>query len=238
MNQDFDIFSAAKPQDGEFAKWKNIGDSVQGTYIDSRKGVDSFGNHQTIYVLQEKDGGKVWNAAFNDMATVIHEKMNTVRYGQIVGFRFDEEKDSKKMPGKKAKIIRIYADSRLVDEEWLAAQQKLELGFQPKPTLEQASNILGGKVENDSPFQDNHFSAPDNASPVSSSVAKDSNPPVVEKENDSLIAIRNLASTKGLTNNSMSVTDADAVIEAYIGCKLTEENLPKAIMTIAGYVAK
>src|SRR3990167_732961 len=105
---DLNIFETAKPQTGEFFKFKSIGDGLQGTYIDNREGVDSFGNDQIIYVLSDKTG-KIWNLGFRKTSLVIHERMKNIRFGQIVGFRFDEERDSKRTPGTKVKIIRIYA---------------------------------------------------------------------------------------------------------------------------------
>jgi hypothetical protein len=150
----------------------------------------------------------------------------------------NKERESKKMPGTKAKIIRIYADNKFVNHEWLARQKELELNFN-KPTTEAdepAVTISDVKEEDtlDESTMDKMFKAPANATAVSGAM------PTAEAKpkNEALDAIRNLAKTKGLTNESMSETEADAVIEKYTGLKMIEENLTKVIIALTGYSAK
>lgn len=244
MTQDFDIFSNASPQSGEFFKFKNVGDAVQGTYIDVRNGTDTFGNQQTIYVIQDKDG-KVWNLAFRQTAMVIHERMNGIRFGQIVGFKFDEERESKRNPGTKVKIIRIYADPKFVDNEWLQHQKELEKNFSapsatPSPTNRPTSNM---SQDDDAFDEEEDFKVPADAGAAAGSFP---NTPADEVEtaeeeepkNEAVEAIRNLAKTKGLTNESMTRAEADRVIEQYTELSLTEENLTKIIIKLTGYVSK
>ncbi len=218
---DINIFDSAKPQGGEFFKFKNVGDAVQGTYVDSRTGTDSFNNQQTIYVIQDKDG-KIWNLGFADRNLIIHERMAGIRMGQIVGFRYDEERESKKNPGTKAKIIRIYADPKAVDNEWLAEQKRLnELfgGPAPKAVTEVAEDELdfNQPVDEEGDLQ-----------------AADEKP----QKNEALSAIRTLAMTKGLTNEIMLDSEADEAIEKFAGLPLTEENLTKIIIKLTGYTSK
>lgn len=227
-----DIFSSAKPQGGKFFSFKNVGDSIQGTYIDVRNGIDSYGNQQTIYVIQDKNG-EVWNLGFRMTALVIHERMNGIRFGQIVGFRFDEHRDSKKNPGTKVKIIRIYADPKLVDQEWLDHQKAVEANYaRPSATVVAAevSKDEEGDFTDDLP----NFSAPSGALPAGGSLPF----PEDKSRNEAIDAIRNLAKTKGLTTEAMSEEEADAVIEAYTGLTLSEENLTKVIIALTGFVSK
>lgn len=238
MAQEFDIFSNATPQSGEFFKFKNVGDSVQGTYIDVRNGTDSFGNQQTIYVLQDKNG-KVWNLGFRHTAMVIHERMNGIRFGQIVGFKFDEERESKRNPGTKVKIIRVYADPKFVDHEWLAHQKEVEKTYTKAPT----QSLGGNNYEPADESEDEDFKVPADAGAAAGSFP---NTPADEVEtaeeeepkNEAVEAIRNLAKTKGLTNESMTRAEADRVIEQYTELSLTEENLTKIIIKLTGYVSK
>lgn len=240
MNNNIDIFSSTTPQSGEFFKFKNVGDAIQGTYIDVRNGIDSFGNAQTIYVIQDGEG-KIWNLGFRVSSLVIHERMKGVVFGQIVGFRYDEERDSKKNPGTKAKIIRIYADPKLVDQDWLAHQKDLEKNY----TAPTASNPTTGPVsvtpsktdsydELDGPDEDIPFKAPADAKPAGGNLPATE----VKPRNEAIDAIRTLAKTKGLTNDKMSEEEADAVIEKYTGLKLEESNLTKIIISLTGYVSK
>lgn len=233
MSQDFNIFDNTKPQSGEFFKFKSVGDAIQGTYIDVRNGTDSFGNQQTIYVLQDKEG-KVWNLGFRQTAMVIHERMNGIRFGQIVGFKFDEERDSKKNPGTKVKIIRIYADPKFVDQEYLAHQKNIEQNY-TRPSADAGAPSTTADEDFDNWGKDDvPFESPSDAgaSTVSAPVSPE------KPRNEAIDAIRTLAKTKGLTNDTMSEADADAVIEKYTELPLTEENLTKIIIKLTGYVSK
>jgi hypothetical protein len=228
MSKNINIFENAKPQSGEFFKFKNVGDEIQGTYIDVRNSIDSFNNQQTIYVIQDAEG-KVWNLGFRQTSIVVHERMNGIKFGQIVGFRFDEERDSKKNPGTKAKIIRIYADPKFVDQEWLAHQKEIEANF-ASPNDSYTPPVE--TIPDDEDYND--FTAPLDATPA------EGNLPTAEakSQNEAIDAIRTLAKTKGLTNDKMSEEEADKAIEKYTGLKLEESNLTKIIIALTGYVSK
>jgi len=236
MNNEIDIFSNTKPQSGEFFKFKNVGDSIQGTYIDVKDGTDSFGNDQTIYVIQDA-AKKVWNLGFRKTSLVIHERMKSIRFGQIVGFRFDEERESKKSTNNKAKIIRIYADPKFVDAEWIKQQEEIEKKFAGMS----GGGYTGYTSQPASPYKEEGginvkdiFKAPEDSAPAGGSLPSEK----VKPRNEALDAIRNLAKTKGLTNESMSEEDADEVIEKYTGFILKEENLTKIIISLTGFARK
>ena len=237
---DLNIFDSAAPQAGEFFKFKEVGDSLQGTYIDARKGTDSFGNAQTIYVIQDSDG-KIWNAGFRDTQVFIHERMNNIRFGQIIGYRFDENRESKKKPGTMAKIIRVYADPKFVNQEWLNSRKELEEKFGEAPVATPVAQTA------DVPFESNHFekndgmpsinmdpfSIPVDASPVSGAFPTDSAVSGNEQpKNDALDAVRQLALTKGITHQAMTPIEADAAIEGFAEMELNDENLTKIIIKI------
>jgi hypothetical protein len=215
------IFESATAQTGEFFKFAKVGDNIQGTYIDVRDGVDSFGNDQTIYVLSDEQG-KIWNLGFRKTASIIHERMKGVRKGQIVGFKFDEERESKKKPGTKAKIIRIYADPRLVDHEWLKQQKELLAQF--------------GEIQAEEPEPEEYPEATDGDIEVATAATPNlPKEKAAKAQNEALDAILNLAKTKGLTDDKMSVAEATAVVEKFAGMPLTEENYTKVIIKLTGY---
>lgn len=227
------IFECAKPQGGDFFKFKNVGDSIQGTYIDVRESVDSFGNEQFIYVLVD-DSGKIWNLGFRKTATIIHERMKGIHFGQIVGFRFDEERESKRNQGTKVHIIRIYADPKLVDNAWLEQQKQIEANWgspaaRMTPVAPQSA-APAAKVYDDG----NTFKAPDNA------VSANANLPVEKKgtASEAIKAIFNLAITKGLITDEMEEYESIQKIEEFSGLPLTDDNFTKIIIAITGYVGK
>lgn len=215
------IFESAKPLTGEFFKFKDVGDSIQGTYIDARKGVDSFGNNQIIYTIIDT-ASKVWNIGFSEKTQVINERMKTVRFGQIVGFRFDEKRPSKKQPGTFAKIIRIYADPKLVDHEWLKNQQQLDSRFEAHPVIDQVPPVNNEEEEE-----------PVEAEPAEEGIeAYPADEEIQPKKNEALEAIRALAKNKKIINSKMTEEEGDAAIEAFTGLSLTEANFTKIIIAL------
>lgn len=232
--ENLNIFDEAKQ--GEFFKFEKVGDAVQGTYIGKTSGKSKFSD-QIIYILQDTNG-KVWNIGFAVDKKVVHEKMKGILFGQIVGFRFDEERPSDK--GNAAKIIRIYADSKFIDRAWLATQK--ELGMDPNSGTYSAPVVSEPEVEMPGPNSDDtnlfngkpyEFKVPEGASPASGSLPKTEEKP----KNEALDAIRNLARTKGLTEG-MDEKTADEAIEQFTGLKLEESNLTKIIIALTGYSKK
>ena len=211
----------AQPLSGEFFSFNKIGDAIQGTYVDQRKGTDTFGNEQNIYVLID-DQDKVWNCGFRISSVtgqIIAERMAAAEKGVIVGFRFDSEKPSKVKPGVMAKVINVYFDPKVIDSEWMTKRKQSE-----------AKQLADGEI-NDA---DIPFGAPADATPVTGSAPTTDAKP----QNAAIDAIRQLARTKGLTSEDQDEAAADAVIESYTGLSLTEENLTKIIIALTGYVSK
>ncbi len=119
------IFEAGHQIDARWAKFEKVGDQVQGTYIGQRMAVDGYNNEQVVYELKQADGGIV-NVGVMTNKTNFIDKMKLIRYGQIVGIRYAEEKPAKSKPGKTTKILTIFADPKIVDEEWLKNHSELQ----------------------------------------------------------------------------------------------------------------
>lgn len=223
-----DIFSNATPQEGEFFAFKKIGDAIQGTYIGKKDMMSTlYGMMQTIYILSDING-KIWNVAFNkERATITHERMSGIRLGQIVGFKFEDEKAPTKAGYKPTKIIRIYADPKYVNQAWLDQQKAIESQYAGTGVPSVTNPTMG---IND--LEDEEFEAPVGASPAAGSLSSGS---PAKPRNEAIDAIRNLAKTKGLTNDSMSEAEADSTIEAYTKYALVEENLTKIIISLTGF---
>lgn len=228
--EDLNIFDSTVPQTGEFYRFDKIGDALQGTYIDTREGINGFGDEQIIYVIKDSNDGKIWNVGFRKDKAVVHERMKTVRHGQIVGFRFDEEQPSKVKKGTMAKIIRIYADPKFVDHEWLNSQKELEIMYgrvgEKSAPAETSDTPVENKEENMEVF------------PTGASTPNLPQDNIDKAKNDALDAIRSLAKTKGLVGAKDSVYVADKKIEEYAELPLEEANFTKIIIALTGYVSK
>lgn len=105
--------------------FKEIGDQVEGTYIGKREKDadgnyerDNFNNEIITYELQVPDGIK--NVSFT-LSKKINEDMKHVKFGQIIGFKY-VSKDKFMKNGKETefKNIKVFADPKIVDKEWVA----------------------------------------------------------------------------------------------------------------------
>jgi len=227
MNE-IDIFSIGEPSMGQFFYFKEIGDAIKGTYIGSREAIDNYNNEQIIYMLKDSDGA-VWNVGVRKSNAFLIEEMQAKELGDIIGIRYDEDKDSKKYPGKVAKIIRVYPHKTRgpVDTAWLnernANIEKLkqlngELSGQSTPT--QAAPVF---------VVDEIFGE----KPVSSGIASMEQPKPVE--NDAFEAIRNLAVAKGLITADLDKASANKKIEEFTGVALSEDKFSEIIIKLTGF---
>ena len=223
MSENDSVFNSPQPPNGEFFKFAQIGDAIEGTYIDKREAVDSFGNMQAIFILKDSKG-VIHNVGLNKNSVsfkIISERMakEGITLGHIVGFKYDAQADSKKQPGTKAKVINPYFDKRLIDQTWLTSRE----GIDAIANID--SNANRQKQYND-------FDAPTDATPIGENLPSGN----TEPQNEALTAIRNLAKTKGLTNESMTEAEADRKIEEYTEMPLTEEHLTKIIIKLTAFV--
>lgn len=107
--------------------WKKdkVGDKIQGTYIDRKIVFNQLsGKEQNIYILK-LENGEIWNVGGGNIDNVtkkvaaIDSQMQYIRKGQIVEFRYVEERPSKRTGMDPTKIVQVYANKDVVDKEWL-----------------------------------------------------------------------------------------------------------------------
>jgi hypothetical protein len=233
MNEELDIFSIGDPQTGKFFYHKEVGDSIKGTYIDIQEGVDGYDNEQYIYVLKD-ESGDIWKVGVNKKNTILVEEMNNKKLGDIIGLKYDEQRESKRFPGKMAKIIRVYPyrTQGPVDEAWLAEREEIEkkLGHAPKPI-----------AENEPAKETEEAVQVDEEKPIATGVAATTETEVAvetPKEDDgAFTAIRDLALSKGLVTDKMTNEDIDKKIVEYTELPLEEENFSQIIIKLTGYTS-
>lgn len=223
-----DIFSAVEQRPtGAFFSFKQIGDAVQGTFIDKYDGVDSYNNEQSIIVLKGKDGS-IHNVGIKKTDTFLLDDVEKAVLGDVVGFRYEEDKPSKKYPGKTKKIIRFYRDALIVDAAWLAERAERAARF----NLTAAAGPSAPSTGTTDTYQ--HATAPTSAQPVTPAVpvqpAQGSAPFATKLE-----AIRNLARTQGLTTPEMTPEQQDVAIISFSGLPLDEANATQVIIKLTGY---
>jgi hypothetical protein len=114
------IFDPSNKVKGNWMAWKNVGDKIEGTLINKRVVNNQLqGKEQIVYELKLANG-EIWNVGGKPGIDV---QMRYIKLGQVVGFEFVQEKAPSK-PGLNAtKIIQVYANSSVVDKDWLAQQE-------------------------------------------------------------------------------------------------------------------
>lgn len=118
-----DIFNETKEKSQPtWAKFVNAGDSYQGTYVGKIEGVkDSYGNEQIVYQLLQDDDSII-NVGFGLNKKVLNQDMQTVKFGQIIGFRYKgtvEIKDRRTGKMINVKDFDMRQDPKIVNQKWL-----------------------------------------------------------------------------------------------------------------------
>lgn len=132
---------------GNWWKTENVGDKIQGTYIGKREVVNQLrGGNQWVYEIMTEDG-EFWNVGGKPG---IDAQMRRINLGQIIEFRFIEERPSKK-PGMSAtKIVQVFANKNVVNEKWLQEQEGRVAGDGDESEggmdAEEVAKIYGGSV--------------------------------------------------------------------------------------------
>ena len=140
-----DIFNEKNKVTGNWMKFEKVGDRIKGTLVSTRNVINSLsGNNQTIYELLTEDG-EYWNIGGKPG---IDAQMKRVKLGQIVGFEFVEERKSTRPGYNATKIIQVYANPNVVNEEWLKEQNELKAVAPEEEVPEVDIEDLG----NDEPF--------------------------------------------------------------------------------------
>lgn len=142
------IFNEAKevvkPTWGRFT---NAGDSFQGTYIGMIENVkDNFDHLQTVYQLLQDDGSVI-NVGFGLNKKVLHKDMESVDFGQIIGFKYKGKLTVKdKRTGKMVEVndFALHQDKKIVDDKWLAENKdnmpkKMTTSVDESPVVPQKS---------------------------------------------------------------------------------------------------
>ena len=100
-----------------------VGSRFTGTLVCKRTVPDNYhpGQDQMVYDFKSETGDVV--SVFGK--PLIDMRMKTVRLGQIVAMEYKGESTKKKPGMQPAKIVEIYSDPKLVDEEWLKEQEEI-----------------------------------------------------------------------------------------------------------------
>jgi len=226
-----DIFAETTPESGEFFKFEKIGDKIQGTYISMSQSIDTFQNNQNVYLIKDS-AGKIWNVAFRESNVIVNERMKAISLGQIVGFSFDEERPGKM--GNKAKIIRIYADPKYIDDEWIKQQAVLDavkpaqaapVDLTPPPVTKEAQAPAG---EESAPTNEDVFTDLNKEKEAAAPLSDDGMDKAVQ-------AVLTLAHSKGLTTVKMTNEESYEAIEKYTKLPMNEENMTSIIIKLTSY---
>lgn len=148
-----DIFKEAKEAIiPTWAKFVNPGDSVQGTYVGKIVGqIDGYGNEQMIYQLLQDDSS-ITNVGFGLNKKFIIQGMESVNFGQIVGFKFKGKITVKDKFGKPVEVkdFGLYQDPKTVDQKWLEENKD----NMPIATISVDKAIEQSKIDADKKFNE------------------------------------------------------------------------------------
>lgn len=134
----YDVFSDENKVKGNWFQKKVVGNSLQGTFIGKSQKPNYLAGGALCWVYEIKNAaGEIWMVQGN---AAIDAQMKHVKLGQIVGFKYMGE-SKKSVPGKNpAKIVQVFANPKLVDENWLQEQE--EVGRAVAPSDDE--NVEGG----------------------------------------------------------------------------------------------
>ena len=145
------IFDEAKEKTvPSWAKFVNNGDSVQGTYVGKITGQkDGYGNEQIIYQLLQEDDSII-NVGFGLNKKFLNKDMESVKFGQVIGFKYKGKVEVKDKFGKPVSVkdFSLHQDPKIVDEVWL----KENAGSMP--TVTQAVNTPSAAAAKPAGFGD------------------------------------------------------------------------------------
>lgn len=152
------IFEQGVEMKAGWAKFENIGDKVQGTYVGKKKAVSKFGP-QIVYELMDEIGN-ITLVGIRESDEAFHNFMKLVRMGQIIGIEYKENINTGK--GNPYHRLVIIHNPKIVNEEWLNAQKSV-VNEQPLETIsaqyQEVENdpndpIFGTPVQEKTPFDD------------------------------------------------------------------------------------
>lgn len=154
------IFETKEKVMPEWMKFVNAGDSIQGTYVGKIVGqIDGYGNEQIIYQLQ--NGDKVVNVGFGLNKKFLNRDMESVKFGQIIGFKYKGKVEVKDKFGKSVSVkdFSLHQDPKIVDEAWLKENQGSMPQVQKAEAKKAVDSTPTGFGDFDKPVEDVPFSS-------------------------------------------------------------------------------
>lgn len=129
-------------------RFKTIGDKIQGTLVGKRITTNALkqGADQLVYDLKVEDGSI--QSVFGKPG--IDFQMKNIRLGQIVEMVFEKQLPAKQPGFSPANVIQVYADSKIVDQEWLNEQEENATVESATKTFNQP-HVAGGPSFMDAP---------------------------------------------------------------------------------------
>ncbi len=115
-----DIFQDDYKVSSSLFNFEKVGDQIQGTYVRKSEAKSKFsGLMEPLYEIRTAEGEyyTIWGKP------IINQQMVRVKIGQIVGFKLIEKRKTDK--GNPANIIQVFADPKLVDEEFMKELEEL-----------------------------------------------------------------------------------------------------------------
>lgn len=135
------IFNDENKIKSNWFAFKNIDDNIEGTFIGKRQVPNQLkGALQWVYELL-LDNGEVWNVGGKSGIDV---QMRHIKLGQIIGFKFVEQRKPSKPGQQGTKIIQVFANPNVVNEQWLqdkAGQEGLDYLTDPNQPIQQQQDI-------------------------------------------------------------------------------------------------
>jgi hypothetical protein len=130
------IFDDKNKVTGAWMKFSKIGDSIEGTLVERRELPSTLtGEMQQIYEIKISgdviiDGVKQ-QVAPGDVFLVggkkfMDNQLKHVRVGQVIGLKYENDIPSKKPGMYPTKCIQVYANAKIVDEDWLNSVDQTE----------------------------------------------------------------------------------------------------------------
>jgi len=117
-----DLFSPENKAKSNFVSWKTVGQSISGVYVEKkiRPNLLKPGTEQTIYTIVQDDGTVVYVSGRQGDPAIL-SGLETAKFGQVVGIRYEGDQPPKKAGMNPAKIIVVYAPPGKTKPEVLAA---------------------------------------------------------------------------------------------------------------------
>ena len=202
------IFDESNKVRGLWFKADKVGAEISGTLISIRKVFNAMYNkEQTVYELKTEDGS-VWSVGSKP---AIDQQMRYIKLGQIIGFKYMEERPPKTKGMSPTKIIQVFAPTGLFDTQWLAEQE--DVAAASAPTHAESVGEDEEEVETKMPF----------TAPSNQDVFKKELNGTLTKE-EKLAAITKFAAEKlgAVTSDSVKLKVMEATGIAFIDANLSD----------------